>query len=69
MFSNVFRNRTVYEIMFKNMVETEGRRMTSQYGAHTLHAGLARLHALMRMHTPTRPRTRMHALTHTHTIK
>ena len=37
--------------------------MTSQYGAYAWHAGLARLNALMRMHTPTRPRPHMHAHT------
>ena len=37
--------------------------MTSQYGAYALHAGLARLHALIRMLTPTRPCTNMHART------
>jgi hypothetical protein len=43
--------------------------MTSQYGAYALRAGLARLHARMRMHTPTRLGTHMHARTpkHTHT--
>jgi hypothetical protein len=39
--------------------------MTSQYGAYALHAGLARLHALM--HMPTRPYTNMHARTRVHT--
>ena len=62
-----FENRTVYEKIPKNMVETEGPQMTSQYGAYALHAGLARLHALMRMHPPTRPRTHMHARAHTQT--
>ena len=51
--------------MSKNWVETEGLYMTSQYAAYTLHAGLARLHALMRMHTHTRLHTHMHARTHT----
>ena len=37
--------------------------MTSQYGAYALHAGLARLYARMRVHTPTRPGTHMHAQT------
>ena len=46
-------NRTVYEIMSKNAVETEGPQMTSQYGAYALHARKARLRARMRMHTPT----------------
>ena len=43
--------------------------MTSQYGAYALRAELARLYARMRMHTPTRPGTRMHARTikHAHT--
>ena len=40
MFKNLFsENRTVYEIMSKNVVETEGPHMTSQYDAHELHAG------------------------------
>ena len=39
--------------------------MTSQYGAHELHAGQARLHARTRMHTPMRL---AHARTHTHVI-
>jgi hypothetical protein len=56
MFDNFFffGNSTVYEIMSKNMVETEGPQMTSQYGAYALHAGLSRLHALLHMHTPRR---------------
>jgi hypothetical protein len=43
--------------------------MTSQYGAYALHAGLSRLHALTRMHTPTRPVTHMRTRTlkHAHT--
>ena len=49
--------------MSKMWVETEGPQMTSQYGAYALRAGLARLYALMRMHTPTYP----HARTHTQT--
>ena len=40
--------------------------MTSQRGAYALHAGLTRLHALMRMYTPTRPGTHTHARTRTH---
>jgi hypothetical protein len=35
--------------------------MTSQYGAYALRAGLARLYAHMRMHTPTRSGTHMRA--------
>ena len=57
--------RTVYEIMSKNVVETEGPQMTSQYGAYALRAGLARLHAHMRMYMHTRPRIHMHACTQT----
>ena len=37
--------------------------MTSQNGAYAFHAGLARLYARMRVHTPTRTDTRMHAHT------
>jgi hypothetical protein len=57
-------NRTFYEIMSKNIVETEPQ-MTSQYGAYALGAGLAGLHARMRMHTPTRPGTHTHKHAHT----
>ena len=39
--------------MSKNVVETEGPQMTSQYGEYALRAGLARLYARMRMHTQT----------------
>jgi hypothetical protein len=55
-------------------VETEGPQITSQYGAYALRAGLARLYARMRMHTPTRsgthkhPRTRKHAHTDQYVI-
>ena len=66
MFKNFFfffKNRTVYEIIPKNVVETEGPQMTSQYGAYALRAGLARLYARMRMHTPTRSGTHVHART------
>jgi hypothetical protein len=59
-------NRTVYEIMSKNLVETEGPQMTSQYGAYAFRAGSARLHARMRKHTPTRPGTHMHERTRKH---
>jgi hypothetical protein len=38
--------------------------MTSQCVAYALRAGLARLYARMRMHTPTCPGTHMHARTH-----
>ena len=40
--------------------------MTSQYGAYALRAGLARLYARMRINTPTRPGTHMHARTRKH---
>jgi hypothetical protein len=53
--------------MPKNLVETDGPQMTSQYDAHALQAGLARLYARTHMHTPTRPGTHMHARTDTHT--
>jgi hypothetical protein len=52
-FPTFSENRTVYEIMLKNIAETEWPQMTSQYGAYALHAGLAKLHALMNMNTPT----------------
>ena len=61
-----FENRIVYEIISKNVRETEGPQITSQYGAYALRAGLARLYARMRMHTPTRPGTHMHARTRKH---
>jgi hypothetical protein len=32
-------NRAVYEILSKNVMEPEGPKMTSQYGAYALHAG------------------------------
>jgi hypothetical protein len=68
-FSNFFfEDRTVYEILSKNVVEPEGPHMTSQYGAHALRAGLARLYARMRMHTPTCPvPTVTHARASVHT--
>ena len=67
MFNNFFpENRTVYEIVSKNVVETEGLQMMSQYGAYVLHAGLARLYARIRMHTPSRPGIHMHARTRKH---
>jgi hypothetical protein len=47
-------NRTINEIMSNNMAETGMPQMTSQHGAYALRAGLARLYALTRMHTPTR---------------
>ena len=72
MFNNFFsKNRTVYEIMSKNIVETEGPQMTSQYGIYALRAGLARLHA--RTHMRTRPVTHMHmharTRKHAHTVQ
>jgi hypothetical protein len=53
--------------MSKYTVETEAPQMTSQHGAYMLRAGLARLYSRMRIHTPTRPGTYMHALTPMHT--
>jgi hypothetical protein len=50
--------------MSKNVVVTENPKMTSQHGAYTLHAGLAKLQARMRMHTSIRLGTRTHARTH-----
>ena len=47
MFNNFFpENHTVCGIMSKNVVETEGPQMTSQYGAYALRAGLARLYVV-----------------------
>jgi hypothetical protein len=76
MSNNFFsKNHTVYEIMSKNVVETDGPQMTSQYGTYALRAGLATLHARMRMHIPMRPDTHTHphppthARTHTQTSK
>jgi hypothetical protein len=60
-------NRTVYEIMSKNVVETEGPQMTSQYGAYALRAGKTRLHSRMRTHTTTPPGTHTHARTRMNT--
>jgi hypothetical protein len=45
-------------VMSKNLAETEGSHMTSQYGAYALRAGLARPYARVRMHT--RPSIHMH---------
>jgi hypothetical protein len=66
MFSNFSENRTVYEIVSKNVVEPEGLQMTSQYGTYPLHAGLERRYILIRTHMPTPPDTHMHARKHTH---
>ena len=65
MFNNFFfsENRTDYEIMSTNVVETERPQVTSQHGAYALRAGLARLYARIRMHMSTRPSTLMHAQT------
>jgi hypothetical protein len=69
MFSTFFpENRTVYEVMSKNIVETEAPQMT-QHGAYALHAGLAKLYASMRRNRPTRPGTHMHANMRTQTNK
>jgi hypothetical protein len=64
MLNNFFsENFTVCETMSKNVVETEGPQMTSQYGAYALHAEKARLHPRTSMHTPTRSGTHTHART------
>ena len=49
--------------MSKNIGETERSHTTSQHGAYALRAGLARLYARMRMHTPTRSGAHKHART------
>ena len=49
--------------MPKHTVVTVEPQMTSQYGAYALRAGAAKLYARMRMHTPKRPGTHMHART------
>ena len=59
-FNNFFPKIALYEIMSKNIAETEGPQMTLQYGAYALHAELARLYARTGMHTPTRPGTHTH---------
>jgi hypothetical protein len=59
-----YEHRSVYEIMSKNVVETKGPQMTSQHGVYALRALLPRLHIRMRMHTPTRRGTHVHARTH-----
>ena len=65
MFNTFFsENHTVYEVISKQVVDTEGPQMTSQYGAHALRAGLARLHALGAC---TRPRARVPTCTHART--
>ena len=64
MFNNFFFRKIALFIIPKNVVETEGPHLTSQHGAYALHAVLARLHALICMHTLTRPGTSMHARTH-----
>jgi hypothetical protein len=64
MFNKFFsENRTVYEIISKNMVETEGPQMTSQRGAYALHALLKRLHAL-NAHAHDHPPGYAHARTY-----
>ena len=47
-------------------MDTEMPQMTSQYGSYALHAGLARLHGQMRMHTPTRLGIHTHARSRMH---
>jgi hypothetical protein len=59
--------------MSKNMAETKGPQMTSQYGAYALRAGLARLYAHALAHaawvtTCTHAWTRKHAHTDQYVI-
>ena len=71
-------NPTVYEIMSKTVVETEGPQMTSQCGAYALRAGLAKLHApthkqtnkyyLLLLHGNTYSRTRLDVTLHVHCV-
>jgi hypothetical protein len=49
--------------MLKYIMETKGLQITSQYGAYTLYAGLARLLANMCLHIRTRLGTHMQAHT------
>ena len=63
-FNNFFPKIAQF-IMSKNVLETEGPHMTSQYGAYALRAGLARF-APKRMHTFTHPCTHMDARTRKH---
>ena len=59
LFNNFFpENRTVYEIMSNNVVETEGSQMTSQYGAYALRATCTYAHA--HDHAPGYPHARTH---------
>jgi hypothetical protein len=51
--------------MSKNVVETEGPQLMS-HGVYALRAGLARPYTRMRIYTPTRPGTHMHARTRKH---
>jgi len=55
-----FGNRTVYEIMWKNIASPERPQMTIWQCARTLHAGYQRLHKHTHTHTQT------HTHTHTH---
>ena len=43
MFNNIFRDRAVYGIMSKNMVQTDRAQMTKEYGACALDARQLRL--------------------------
>jgi hypothetical protein len=64
-FNNFFaKNCAVYETMPKNELENEGAPNDVTIWRPRVAAGLARLYARMRMHTPTRPSTNMHARTH-----
>jgi DUF917 family protein len=54
-------NRTTYEIMSKNWVETEGRRMTSQHGEYAFQATCTYAHA--HAYDAANPHTATHAQT------
>ena len=55
-------NRTVYERMSKNVVETKGPQMTSQRGAYALHTG-----GYMHLCACTRPRAGIPTFTYART--
>ena len=62
MFTNLFfENRSVYEIMSKNVVEPVEPQTTSQYGAHALQGYMhARACTRLRARAPTRQYARTH---------
>ena len=62
MFNNFFPKITPFMRQCRKIWWRVRGHMTSEYGAYALHAGLARLHARTRMHTPASPGTHTHAL-------